>query len=240
MAALAPGLPHPLVLDAVEQNLGDDTGVAGVATQAFLRWYFPALPAKTFAMARQDEYEADHIAGRLAGREVMAAALIEVEIRGRWLQTEFWRDHLVHGGQPGVARGAFPWFAAPAGPRPEAAFASDALRQALKRISNLDDTHPGLRDRLEALDAAGTLPEWSRGSAPLLGPEYKAWIARFDRQWCADNATEWKLHHAWLQRVRARAEALQAGMAQASAADLVELARLRKHLNPPRRRAPAV
>ena len=217
----------------LNKNLGDDTGVAGVATQAFLRWYFPRFAAKTFAMARQDEYEADHIAGRLAGREVMAAALIEVEIRGRWLQTEFWRDHWCMAASQALPVGPFRGLRRLLARAPEAAFANDALRQALKRISNLDDTHPGLRDRLEALDAAGTLPEWSRGSAlALLGPEYKAWIARFDRQWCADNATEWKMHHAWLQRVRARAEALQAGMAQASAADLVELARLRKHLNP--------
>ena len=160
-------------------------------------------------MARQDEYEADHIAGRLAGREIMAAALIEVEIRGRWLQTEFWRDHWCMAASQALP-GGLSVVCGACWPPPETAFANDALRQALKRISNLDDTHPGLRDRLEALDAAGTLPEWSRGSAlALLGPEYKAWIARFDRQWCADNATEWKLHHAWLQRVRARAEALQ-------------------------------
>ena len=85
------------------------------------------------------------------------------------------------------------------------------------------------------------MPEWSRGSAlALLGPEDKAWIARFDRQCCADNATEWKLHHAWLQRVRARAEALQAGMAQASAADLVEFCPIAQTPGSPRRRAPAV
>ena len=218
----------------LNKSLGDDEGLAGAATQAFLRWYFPRFAAKTFALARQDEYEADNVAGRLSGRETMAAALIEVEIRGHWLQTEFWRDHWCTAAANPLPVGPFRGLRRLMADAPEAAFANDALRQSLKRISNLDDTHPGLRDRLEALDVAGTLPDWSRGSAlALLGKdEAKRWIAHFDKQWCAANASDWKQHHAWLQRVRARAEALQAGMAQASAADLVELARLRKHLDP--------
>ncbi len=108
------------------------------------------------------------------------------------------------------------------------------MRQALKRISDVDDTHPGLRDRIEALDVAPTVPDWSRGTAlGLLGPDAKRWVAHFDKAWCKDNATEWKQHHAWLERVRARAEALAAAStAQSSAAELVELARLKRHLDP--------
>ena len=163
----------------------------------------------------------------------MAAALIEVEIRGRWLQTEFWRDHWCMAASQAlpvglsVACGAC-W------PAPRSRICQRCLAPGAQ-------THqqPGRHPPWPAWtgwSAAGRrwhASEWSRGSAlPLLGPEYKAWIARFDRQWCAANATEWKLHHAWLQRVRAVPRPLQAGMAQASAADLVELARLRKHLNP--------
>lgn len=217
----------------LNKSLGDNGGVAGAATEAFLRWYFPRFAAKTFALARQDEYEADNVAGRLSGREVMAAALIEVEIRGSWLEAEFWRDHWCAAASNPLPVGPYRGMRRLLADAPDAAFANDALRQALKRLSNLDDTHPGLRDRLEALDAAPTLPEWSRGSAlALLGKDPKRWIAHFDRQWCTANATEWKLHHAWLQRVRARADVLQAGVPQASAAELVELARLRKHLDP--------
>ncbi|HRL98986.1 MAG TPA: M48 family metallopeptidase, partial [Acidovorax sp.] len=77
----------------LNHSLADDEGPVAAATQAFMRWYFPRFSAKTFALARQDEYEADRIAGKLLGRDVTAAALAEIEIRGAWLQAEFWGGH---------------------------------------------------------------------------------------------------------------------------------------------------
>ncbi len=44
-----------------------DEGVMAFASQAFFRWYFPRFAAKTFALARQDEYEADRVGGPPAG-----------------------------------------------------------------------------------------------------------------------------------------------------------------------------
>ena len=45
------------------------------------------------AISRGREYEADRIAGRLMGRDVAAAALTEMEVRGAWMQSEFWARH---------------------------------------------------------------------------------------------------------------------------------------------------
>ena len=217
----------------LNHSLADDEGPVAAATQVFMRWYFPRFSAKTFALARQDEYEADRIAGKLLGREVTAAALAEIEIRGAWLEAEFWGRHWCAAAGNPLPVGPYRSMRRRLAEPPDATFANDAMRQALKRISHLDDTHPGLRDRIEALDVAPTVPDWSRGNAlGLLGPDAKRWVAHFDKQWCRDNATEWKQHHAWLGRVRARADALAANTAQASAADLVELARLQRHLDP--------
>ena len=218
----------------LNHSLADDEGPVAAATQAFMRWYFPRFSAKTFALARQDEYEADRIAGRLLGRDVTAAALAEIEIRGAWLQAEFWGGHWSAAAGNPLPVGPYRSMRRRLAEPPDAAFANDAMRQALKRISDVDDTHPGLRDRIEALDVAPTVPDWSRGTAlGLLGPDAKRWVAHFDKAWCKDNATEWKQHHAWLERVRARAEALAAAStAQSSAAELVELARLKRHLDP--------
>lgn len=217
----------------LNHSLADDGGPVAAATQAFMRWYFPRFSAKTFALARQDEYEADRIAGKLLGREVTAAALAEIEIRGAALQAEFWGNHWCAAAGNPLPVGPYRSMRRYLAQAPDPAFASDALRQALKRLSNVDDTHPGLRDRIEALDVSPVLPDWSRGNAlALLGDGAKCWVKHFDKQWCRDNANEWKQHHAWLVRVRARAEALSAMTAQASAAELVELARLKRHLDP--------
>ena len=217
----------------LNHSLADDEGPVGAATQAFMRWYFPRFSAKTFALARQDEYEADRIAGKLLGRQVAAAALAEIEIRGAWLQAHFWSQHWCAAAGNPLPVGPYRSMRRRLAEPPDAAFANDALRQALKRISSVDDTHPGLRDRMEALDAAPTVPDWSRGTAlGLLGPDAKRWVSHFDKQWCRDNATQWKQHHAWLERVRARIQTLGEATAQSNAVELVERARLKRHLDP--------
>lgn len=70
----------------LHESMRHDENIASAATQAFLNWYFPRFAAKTFALARQDEYEADRIAGRLLGADVATAALVEIEVKGAWLQ----------------------------------------------------------------------------------------------------------------------------------------------------------
>jgi Zn-dependent protease with chaperone function len=217
----------------MHQGLGDDGNVVAAASNAFMRWYLPRFAARSFALARQDEYEADRIAGRLVGREVAAAALIEVEVRGTWMERHFWERHWSKAADHPVPVGPYRSLRKRLARMPDPAFANDALRQALKRLSNVDDTHPGLRDRLESLEAPPILPEWSGGSAiELLGDDAKRWIAHFDKQWCRDHATEWKQHHAWLAQVRERVQKLTAQQAQNNADEIVELARLSRHLDP--------
>lgn len=217
----------------MHQGLGDDGNVVAAASNAFMRWYLPRFAARSFALARQDEYEADRIAGRLVGREVAAAALIEIEVRGTWMERHFWERHWSKAADHPVPVGPYRSLRKRLARMPEPAFANDALRQALKRLSNVDDTHPGLRDRLESLEAPPILPEWSGGSAmELLGDDAKRWIAHFDKQWCRDHATEWKQHHAWLAQVRERVHQLTAQQAQNNADEMVELARLSRHLDP--------
>ena len=217
----------------MHQGLGDDGNVVAAASNAFMRWYLPRFAARSFALARQDEYDADRIAGRLVGREVAAAALIEIEVRGTWMERHFWERHWSKAADHPVPVGPYRSLRKRLARMPEPAFANDALRQALKRLSNVDDTHPGLRDRLESLEAPPILPEWSGGSAmELLGDDAKRWIAHFDKQWCRDHATEWKQHHAWLAQVRERVQKLTAQQAQSNADEMVELARLSRHLDP--------
>ena len=217
----------------MHQGLGDDGNVVAAASNAFMRWYLPRFAARSFALARQDEYEADRIAGRLVGREVAAAALIEIEVRGTWMERHFWERHWSKAADHPVPVGPYRSLRKRLARMPEPAFANDALRQALKRLSNVDDTHPGLRDRLESLEAPPILPEWSGGSAmELLGDDAKRWIAHFDKQLCRDHATEWKQHHAWLAQVRERVQKLTAQQAQSNADEMVELARLSRHLDP--------
>lgn len=215
----------------LNHSLGDD-GVAAVATPAFFRWYFPRFLAKTFALARQDEYEADRISGRLMGRDVAGAALIEIEVRNAVLQREFWPAHWGTAGPRAAPLGPYGAMARFLALAPEPGFARQALHDALKRISDVSDTHPGLRDRLEALDAGTALPAWSARSAlALLGSGSARWLAHFDQAWCRQQADTWRQHHAYLGRVKSRADALSASIGRNNANEMVELADLQRRLD---------
>lgn len=214
------------------QTMGQDTDVLAYATQRFLRWYFPRFMAKTFALARQDEYEADRIAGKLLGREVAGAALTEIAVKGAWLTREFWPLHWASAGRSPQPQGPFSAMRVLLTQPVRNDFARDALRQSLQEISNLDDTHPVLRDRLEAMDAPRTLPGWSvRPAVDLLGSGAARWIQRMDQQWCRDNASDWKLHHAYLRRVEERVHALQASAQRNNAEEWTQLGDLMRRLD---------
>ncbi|HVE54896.1 MAG TPA: peptidase M48, partial [Ramlibacter sp.] len=200
-------------------------------TEGFLSWYFPRFVARTFALARQDEYEADRIAGRLLGKDVAGAALTEIAVKADWIAQEFWREHWLLAADRPLPLGPFGHMRkALALPLP-AVFARTSLRAALRRISDVDDTHPVLRDRLESLGVQPTLPEWSRRSGVDLLARPDHWIAHFDKEWCRDNADGWKQHHAWLGRVRGRIAEL-AARSQKNAGEYTQLADLLRRLDP--------
>ena len=214
------------------ERLEGDAGPAAVLTQGFLAWYFPRFVARTFALARQDEYEADRIAARLLGAEVAAAALTELALKGDWLQQHFWPSHWAQAAEHAVPLGPYvqmrKLLALPLPP----ALAERSLRQALRRASGVDDTHPALRDRLEALGATPGLPAWSRHPAiDLIGPKADRWIAHFDHAWCRDQATAWKQHHSALGRIRLRIEELRARRDK-GADEWAELGDLERRLHP--------
>ncbi|QTD46470.1 M48 family metallopeptidase [Ottowia testudinis] len=215
----------------LHEGLSRDSGVASWATNAFLNWYFPRFAAKTFALARQDEYEADRIAGRIAGADVAAAALIEVAVKGAWLNEQFWAAHWRAAGAQPLPVGPFGAMRTLLAQPLDAAFAQDALRAELKALPAVDDTHPGLRDRLEALDAAKKLPDWSAKSAMGLLADRRRWIAQFDSAWCKANATAWKQHHACLGRMRQRLDYLHGRAGSANAAEWTEMGELTHRLD---------
>jgi hypothetical protein len=110
--------------------------------------------------------------------------------------------------------------------------AREALRQALIQLSDEDDTHPVLRDRLEALKVGKQLPSWStRPALELLGDSSAKWLAHFDKQWCRDNASDWKLHHAYLTRVKVGVDTLTASIRRNNADEMTQLGDLQRRLD---------
>ena len=218
-----------LKLDA---SLQSDEGVMALVSQAFFRWYFPRFAAKTFALARQDEYEADCISGRLLGTAVAAAALTEIAIKGNWYANEFWPSHWARAELEPQAPGPFAALRKLAHAPPSDDFARQALREAMRRVSDLDDTHPVLRDRLEALGQKAVLPPWSERPALDLLADSAKWIGHFDNQWRRAHASDWKQHHAHRARIRERIAVLAARGERNTPDEMVEWADSERRLDP--------
>ena len=120
------------------------------------------------------------------------------------VQQKFWSLHWRSARKQATPSGPFKamkyWLAQPIKPL----FASQALKTSLSLKSGLEDTHPVLRDRVDALTGERPqLPQqWSVGSALTLlnARKLSEWVKVFDKQWCVENATAWKEHHARLTR----------------------------------------
>ncbi len=217
----------------LEHAMRNDSGPVAAATQAFFRWYFPRFLAKTFALARQDEFEADRIAGKLVGRETAGAALTEIAIKGEWLGSAFWPLHWSAAAENPLPVGPFAAMRTLLAQPVADDFARQCLRESLIQLSNEDDTHPVLRDRLEALNVPKQLPGWSNRSAlELLGSSSARWIAHFDNQWCRNNASDWKMHHAYLRRVQVGIDTLTASIRRNNADEMTQLGDLQRRLDP--------
>jgi hypothetical protein len=192
----------------MNEHLADDDGVGAWLNRRFISWYVPRFLARSFALARQDEYEADRISARLVGAETAAAALVEIEVKSRWMAEQFWSRHWQAATEQTQAQGPHKALRHLLISPPESDFAREALRQALRQLSHVDDTHPVLKERLAALSVPATLPAWSvKGALGLLGTRADAWVQRFDQAWCRDQASSWKAHHQRQQQLQSRVRA---------------------------------
>jgi hypothetical protein len=215
-------------------NGGNAPAPGPAASTGFLGWYLPRFLASSFALAREDEYEADRVSAHLLGAEVTAAALTEIALKGEWVRLRFWPAHWALAAT----------HAEPVGPhaRLEAVlraglpdeFARPVLRQLLRRPSSLEDTLPELRERLAGLGVRAQVPAWSRHPAlpRLLGKTgAERWIARLDARWCRAHRIGWLQYRAALGRARARIDELRA-LREPTAAEWTELGDLQRRLDP--------
>jgi hypothetical protein len=216
----------------MNERLNEDNSVSGWLNARFMDWYVPRFLARSFALARQDEYEADQISARLVGAETAGAALIEIDIKGAWMGEQFWRQHWRGATDQALPSGPFKALRHLLLSPPQDDFADEALRRSLKELSNIDDTHPVLKERLNALKVPARLPTWStKGSLALLGPEAETWVQRFDQAWCREQAGSWKAQHLRQQALKQRVEGWRDRAESLGTDELVLWARCERRLH---------
>ena len=195
-------------------------------TRGFVQWYAPRLAARSFALARQEEYTADRAAARLVGADTQAHALLEIALRAPQMTRTWWHNYWAQASRhPEPELKPYAWLAT----RRLAPPAADELERELAalraELSHHADTHPTTRERVQALKASMTVPPMSKHHAGvLLGQALPSVIRHFDQAWWDEHQARWRAAHRAAQRDLARIAALKPRLVGLDAPTLQRLA----------------
>ncbi|MGK7915230.1 MAG: M48 family metalloprotease [Prochloraceae cyanobacterium] len=191
---------------------------ASVWLNFFLEWYWPSFNAYSFVLARMNEYEADRCAVQLVGAKNTAEALINVEIKARFLERSFWPDiyKLVeHQAEPpkNVYSSMLDVLHSPLSEEKR----NQWLEEALVKKTNNEDTHPCLADRLKALGyltaQAQKLPQpvtrQTNAAKHLLGNRLKHLARHFDLDWKQATSTPWRQRYGYRKQLESKLQVLE-------------------------------
>jgi len=198
------------IMEAFDQSPGWCTR----AMKRFFDWYAPYFSAYSFALARGNEYEADAVSVQLTSVQAAAQALVTTHIRADLIHEQYWRPLLERADRE---------------PEPEnrpytglAHFLKDGtlsraellerIRKAVAIETEHADTHPALRDRLQAMKAPAVLPGPPARSAAeeWLGTGISRLIDEFDRNWHARNRDPWQQRFQYVQEAMRKLDQLSA------------------------------
>lgn len=196
-----------------------------------LNAYMPIFSAYTFVLSRQDEYEADRAAARLAGKDVAASSLIRSNLLSTWFHLDFWST--LYKQADTRERPVFmPYQSMSTAFRMnhEVWATRERLKEAFLVKSEVNDTHPCLRERVEALGEKPSVPAPldKHAAGTLLGRLAEHLANEFDQAWWTAEKKDWAERHRYVKRALARLESLRGvSLSTLPLTDLQELARLK-------------
>ena len=129
-----------------------------VCSRAFSSGTRHTTNAYSFVLARANEYQADRESARVTSREDAGDALVAVYEKSEYIESRFWGEFYGRAEkQPEPPQQPFSEYVTALRSTP-AQHSAAALAAVLKRETGLHETHPSLRDRLDALSAVPNIP----------------------------------------------------------------------------------
>lgn len=181
----------------------DDNNSFGAGLmRRFFSWYAPKFSAYSFALARRNEYEADQVAAELTTPNTAAKALVSVYAQAPYIDKEYWDWFFQQADQqaePSVAPYAGLADFLKQNPISRADLLAN-IKQQMQQETHYTDTHPALKDRVEAITDAAVIPGPFEKSAAeqWLGESYRELLNHFDHMWLADNAEKWRQRYDYV------------------------------------------
>jgi Zn-dependent protease with chaperone function len=217
------------VLERVESTV--EASFAHALMAKALHAFFPYFSAYTFVLSRQNEYEADQASVAMAGAPAAASSLIRSSLLGDWFHRDFW-DILFLQADTRERPRFLPYQAMGTAFRMshEEWASADCLKAAWRRDSDAADTHPCLRDRVQALgqSAARPAPVQRNAASTLLGSFGERLADEFDQAWWREQGPGWGERYRHATRSMARLRVLGGvALAELPLQELQELALLK-------------
>ncbi|WP_164491592.1 M48 family metallopeptidase [Staphylospora marina] len=169
------------LLKSLEKN---DEKLGTWIFRPFFRWFVPRFSAWSFVMRRTEEYRADAKAAEMTSPQVAGEALIHIHVKRHWYSETFMGDHVLDEVRKnGSVTGLFSLYLERMQQVPDEEW-EKILKMSLAEDTDLTDTHPSLRERLEALGVTPALPEpVKRTSLETFMEDPDQWLAGFNHLW---------------------------------------------------------
>jgi Zn-dependent protease with chaperone function len=190
----------------LENNTSQDS--SGWIFKVFLNWYVPVLNAYSFVLRRRNEYVADNFAVKIAGASSTADALILIDVYALNLNEQFWSMvyHSVHE-QAEPPADVFARLGNFVKEDIEIGKAQELLERCLLETTNYADTHPCLRDRLQAIGYTNkiNLPPLTDITAAeqYLGNSLNAVTQQLNQVWHQSVLPTWQERYQYIQTSKA-------------------------------------
>lgn len=189
----------------------------------FYKWFAPRFVAYSMVIGRKQEFEADRMAGAVAGSEVMVNALVRTAVYGEYLDSSFWRKLFRRAEAESKAPAAVQEMIADLEGQRSPEDASFKVGRALAEVQEGYDTHPTLGARIASLrgggepagadeveritaDALAAAPDAAR---VLLGSAFDKVVAALGDNWQRDVAPVWEARHKELAEERTQLAELE-------------------------------
>jgi Zn-dependent protease with chaperone function len=183
---------------------GNSKDSSGAIFNIFLNWYVPFLNAYSFVLRRRNEYTADNFAVKIAGASSTADALILIDVCALNLNEQFWSMiyQSVHEEAEPPAD-VFARLGSFVKEDIEISKAQELLERCLLETTNYADTHPCLRDRLQAIGYTNkiNLPSLSDLTAAekYLGNSLSSVTQQLNEVWHQSVLPTWQERYQYIQ-----------------------------------------
>lgn len=190
------------IVDGLESN----NSFGARMMHKFFDWYAPRFSAYSFALARSNEYEADHIATQLTSPNIAAQALVNVHATAPYIDQSYWRQYFDQADV--MQEPPYQPFQGLADFLKQSPIERHTLLQLiddeLKEETDYSDTHPSLKDRLKAIDSDDHLPDsFEHNAAEIwLGENYQEVLTHFDNIWLDNNKEDWRNRYQYVTQAK--------------------------------------